>query len=160
MTKADIQATPNSLDITMTRAFAAPPALLYRAFSEPDLLKKWLGPKRLKMTIDSYDLRHGGNYRYIHKDNEGNEYAFRGVFHGEPSVENGISQTFEWEGLPGHVSFERLTFEEIEPGSTLVRTNSVYLNPEDRDGMLQSGMESGVNEGYEQLDELLETLKS
>ena len=159
MTKTDIQAAPNALDITITREFAAPPALVYRAYSEPDLLKKWMGTKQYEMTFEFYELRHGGGYRHVHKDNDGNVvFAFRGVFHGEPSVENGIGQTFEWEGLPGHVNFERLTFEEIEPGRTLFRNHSVYLSQEDRDGMLES-MESGVVEGFEQLDELLETLK-
>ena len=120
VTKTDIQATPNSLDITMTREFAAPPALLYRAFSEPDLLKKWLGPKRLKMTIDNYDLRHGGSYRYVHADDEGNAYARLGNVladlgrkdEARAAYEKGISQS-EKHGHSGMAEDLRLALIQL-----------------------------------------------
>jgi hypothetical protein len=86
---------------------------------------------------------------------DGTEYGFRGVFHGTPSVQDGITQTFEFEGMPGHVCLEKLTFEEIAPGRTIAHTASVYQSVEDRDGMIESGMETGVTEGYERLDALL-----
>jgi uncharacterized protein YndB with AHSA1/START domain len=95
----------------------------------------------------------------MHRDADGNEAAFHGVFHGTPSPENGIVQTFEFEGAPGHVSLETLTLEE-RGGKTLVRTNDVFQSVEDRDAAIASGMESGINESMERLDELLARLTS
>jgi uncharacterized protein YndB with AHSA1/START domain len=108
------------------------------------------------MEIDHLDARHGGTWRYVSRTPDGGEYGFRGVFHGTPSVD-GIVQTFEFEGMPGHVSLETLTLEERD-GKTILRANSVLQSVEDRDGMIASGMETGVNEGYEKLDELLAKL--
>jgi uncharacterized protein YndB with AHSA1/START domain len=107
------------------------------------------------MRIDRFELRDGGTWRYTHTDQEGNEYAFHGVFHGEPSPD-GMVQTFEFEGAPGHVSMDTLTLEEHD-GSTIVRTNSVFQSVEARDAMVEAGMDVGMREGYEQLDELLST---
>ena len=97
-----------------------------------------------------------GSWRYIHRDADGNEFAFYGVFHGTPSPD-GIVRTFEFEGTPGHVSLETATFEE-RGGRTLLRMNSVFQSVEDRDGMVQSGMEKGVNDSMERLDELVARL--
>ena len=85
--------------------------------------------------------------------------AFHGVFHGEPSLDGGVVRTFEFEGYPGHVSLETLILEERD-GKTLSRAVSVFQSVEDRDGMIASGMESGVNEGMEKLDELLARLQA
>jgi uncharacterized protein YndB with AHSA1/START domain len=156
MATTQIIAEPGTLQIQTLREFNAPREFLFRAFTELDLLVQWLGPRGLTMDIDYYDLRDGGAWRFIHRDADGNEYGFRGVFHGTPSVD-GIVRTFEFEGVPGHVSLETLTLEE-HGNKTLVRTNSVFQSVEDRNGMVQSGMESGVNEGYERLDELIATL--
>jgi uncharacterized protein YndB with AHSA1/START domain len=105
------------------------------------------------MTIERYDLRDGGTYRYIHADDAGNAYAFHGVFHGDPTPD-GMVQTFEFEGSPGNVSMDTLTLEERD-GRTTVRTNSVYQSVEARDGMVQSGMAEGMDDGYDRLEELL-----
>ncbi|HEX6796872.1 MAG TPA: SRPBCC family protein [Ktedonobacterales bacterium] len=155
--QTQITAEPGVPQIVITREFAASRALLYRAHTDPELLVQWLGPRRMAMTLDRFDLRDGGTWRYTHRDGEGNEYGFHGVFHGTPSPEAGIVQTFEFEGAPGHVSLETLTFEE-RGGKTLVRVNDVFQSVEDRDAMVESGMEDGVNEGYERLDELLARL--
>src|SRR5690606_23413804 len=119
MSKTTIVAQPGTQQIEISREFAAPAALVLRAFTEPDLLIRWLGPRRLTMTTDQFEARNGGTYRYIHRDEAGNEYGFRGVFHGTPSLD-GIVQTFEFEGWPGHVSLESMTFEERD-GKTIVR---------------------------------------
>ena len=156
MGETKITAEAGVPQILMTREFDAPPKVVFRAFTEPDLLVRWLGPRRLKMTIDRYDVRDGGSWRYIHTDEDGTEFGFHGVFHGAPSPD-GIVQTFEFEGYPGHVQMDTATFEEKD-GKTVVHLNSVFQSVEDRDGMLQSGMESGLNEGFEQLDELLAKL--
>ena len=155
--KTQITAEPGMPQIVITREFDAPRELIFRAHTDAELLAQWLGPRRLTMTLGRFDLRDGGTWRYIQRDDDGNEYGFHGVFHGTPSPEEGIVQTFEYEGAPGHVSLETLTFEE-RGGKTLVRLNDVFQSVEDRDAMVESGMEDGVNEGYERLDELLARL--
>jgi uncharacterized protein YndB with AHSA1/START domain len=104
------------------------------------------------MVIDEYDVRDGGRWRFVHRGDDG-EYGFHGVFHGDPSPD-GFTQTFEFEGAPGHVSLERLTLEERD-GRTIARTHSVYQSVAARDAMIENGMESGMNEGFDRLDDLL-----
>jgi uncharacterized protein YndB with AHSA1/START domain len=159
MGKTQITAEPGTPFLQITREFDAPKELVFRAYTEPDLLVQWLGPRGVQMRVDRYEVRDGGTWRYIHADDAGNEYGFHGVFHGQPSVEAGIVQTFEFEGAPGHVMLEWMTFEERD-GKTLLIGNSVAQSVEDRDAMVASGMESGVVEGYERLDDLLSRLKS
>jgi uncharacterized protein YndB with AHSA1/START domain len=158
MGKTEISAPPGVPQIVVTREFAAPRELLFRAFTEPELFVQWLGPRGLTTTIESFDLRHGGAWRYVSRDTDGSEYAFRGVFHGTPSPDH-LVQTFEFEGWPGRVSLETARFEG-QNGSTLLRQISVYQSVEDRDAMIESGMESGMNEGFDRLDELLARLVS
>lgn len=154
MGRTEIVAAPGSHQILITRGFEAPPALVFRAHTEPTLLARWLGPQGMTVTVERMELRDGGTWRYAHRDAEGAEYGFHGVFHGPPSPEAGIVQTFEFDGAPGHVSLETLTFEERD-GRTLVTSNAVYQSVADRDAMVASGMEAGVREGYERLDALL-----
>ena len=156
MAKTQIVAEPGVPFIEITREFAAPRALLFRAHTDPELLVQWLGPRALTTAIDHFEVRHGGTWRYTSRDAAGNDYGFRGVFHGTPSPD-GIVQTFEFEGWPGHVSLETLSFEERD-GRTLLRARSVFQSVEDRDQMVESGMEQGVTEGYERLDELIARL--
>jgi uncharacterized protein YndB with AHSA1/START domain len=156
MARTQIIAEPGVPQIVIAREFAAPRELLFRAHIEPQLLVQWLGPRELTMTVDRLEARDGGRWRYTHRDAAGQEYAFHGVFHGTPSSD-GIVQTFEFEGAPGHVSLQTLTFED-QGGKTLLRTNAVFQSVEDRDGMLQSGMEQGVNDSMERLDELVARL--
>jgi uncharacterized protein YndB with AHSA1/START domain len=153
MSTTEITAEPGSPQIVITREFDAPPEQVLRAHTDPDLVVRWLGPRRYKMELDRWDVRDGGTWRYVHRDDEGNEFGFHGVFHGEPSVD-GFVQTFEFEGYPGHVSLDTATFEDLG-GRTRLRANAVFQSVEDRDGMLQSGMEGGMNEGYDRLEELL-----
>ena len=154
--KTEILITPGTQQIIMTRTFDAPRELVFRAYTDPTLLIQWLGPRRMTMTIDRYEVRDGGSWRYTHRDDNG-EYGFHGVFHGDPSPDS-VVQTNEFEGVPGHVSLETLTLEERD-GKTLMRTNSVFQSVEDRDAMVQSGMEEGFNESMERLDELLARMK-
>ena len=153
MAKTEIVAEPGMPQLVITRAFAASRDLLFRAHVEPDLLVRWLGPRGLTMTVDRYEARDGGTWRFIHRDADGNAFGFRGVFHGTPSPD-GIVRTFEFEGAPGHVSLETLTFEE-RGDQTVVRANAVYQSVEARDAMIASGMEGGVDDGYERLEELV-----
>ena len=156
MPKTQIVAEPGVPQILITREFAAPRELLFRAHTDPELLVQWLGPRRLTMTVDRLDARDGGTWRFTHRDADGTEYGFHGVHHGTPSPD-GIVRTFEFEGAPGHVSLETLTFED-HGGRTLLRANSVYQSVEDRDAMIQSGMAEGVEDSMERLDELVARL--
>ncbi len=153
MATTRITAEPGLPFIEIEREFNAPRDLIFRAHTDPELLVQWLGPRRLTMTVDRLEIRDGGTWRYVHREPDGTEHGFHGVFHGTPSVD-GIVQTFEYEGTPGDVSLESLTLEERD-GRTLVRAHSVYRSIEARDAMIQSGMEQGLNEGYERLDELI-----
>jgi uncharacterized protein YndB with AHSA1/START domain len=158
MGTTEVTAPPGMPFIDIAREFDAPRELLFRAYTEPDLLVQWLGPRRYTMVIDRYDPRDGGAWRYVNRGEDGTEYGFHGVFHGTPSLDSMV-QTFEFEGAPGHVALDTLVFEPGD-GRTLVRTHSVYQSVEDRDAMLQGGMTDGVNEGFARLDELIARLKS
>lgn len=156
--KTEITAEPGRQQIIITREFDAPRDLVFRAYTDPELLVRWWGPRELTSTVDHYEPRDGGRWRIVQADAAGNEYGFHGVFHGTPSPD-GIVQTFEFEGVPGHVSMETLTLEE-RAGRTLVRTVSVFQSVEDRDGMVASGMERGVRDSDERLAELLTALRA
>ena len=142
--------------IDWEREFDAPVAAVFRAHAEPDLLVQWLGPRGYEMKLEHYDFRTGGGYRYLHTGDDGEEYAFNGVFHTVRPNEFAI-QTFEFEGFPDVVSIESMTFEDLGGRRTRLRGHSVYPTVEARDGMVSSNMESGMSEGYERLDELLAT---
>jgi uncharacterized protein YndB with AHSA1/START domain len=151
-----ITAEPGVPQILITSEHDAPRDLLFRAYTEPELLVQWLGPRRLAMTVGRLDARDGGTWRYVHQDADGREYAFHGVYHGAPSPDR-IVYTFEFEGNPGRVALETIIFEEIG-GTTLVRQSSIYQSVEDRDGELQSGLEEGARDSDERLDELMSRL--
>jgi uncharacterized protein YndB with AHSA1/START domain len=153
MSETKVQAPAGVPFIDVSREFDAPRDLVFRAFTDPELLVQWLGPQKYEMVIDTYDVRAGGTWRYLHRDADGNEYGFHGVFHGDPTPD-GIVQTFEFEGAPGHVSLDKLSLEERD-GRTTVRTHSVYQSLEARNAMVESGMAAGMDEGFNRLDALL-----
>jgi uncharacterized protein YndB with AHSA1/START domain len=144
--------------IILTREFDAPRDLVFRAHTDPDLLVQWLGPRELSTTIDTYEPRNGGTWRYVQTDPQGNAYAFHGVFHGDPAPDSTV-QTFEFEGVPGHVCLETVTLTE-QDGKTLMRTVSAFQSVADRDGMIAAGMEHGVQDSGARLAELLTRLQS
>ncbi|MFC5137117.1 SRPBCC family protein [Actinomycetospora rhizophila] len=148
-----ITADPAAPTVVITREFDAPRENVFRAHVEPDLVKRWLGPRDLTMEIDTYDARTGGAYRYTHRDADG-EYTFFGSFH-EVRPSERIVQTFTYEGFPDSVTLETMTFIDLGDGRTRLEGLSVFESLSARDGMVASGMEIGVNEGYEKLDELL-----
>lgn len=139
------------------REFDAPVEAVYQAHRDPDLVKQWLGPHGFEMDIETWDLRTGGRYRYVHTDPEGGEYRFNGVFHVARENEL-IIQTFEFEGFPDVVSIESMTLTDLGNGRTRLDAHAVYPSLEARDGMVASDMETGVREGYERLDEVLAAL--
>jgi len=157
--KTTISAEPGKQELFIIRDFDAPRELLFRAYTDPELYKQWVGPKDLTMTIEKMDVFDGGSYRFIH-ERDGHEYVFHGVYH-EVLANERIIGTFEFDGLPetGHVILGTTRFEELPNGRSRINHQSVFQTVEDRDGMLQSGMERGVNDGYEKLDDLLESMQ-
>jgi len=158
--KTVINAEPGKQELFITREFDAPRELVFKAHIDPDIYVQWLGPRDLTMTLETFEPTSGGRWRFIQKDNEGNEFGFHGVNHDVTAPER-IIGTFEFEGLPesGHVILETTKFESLPGGRTRVTTQSVYQSVEDRDGMVAAGMESGVVDGFERLDEILEKMK-
>jgi uncharacterized protein YndB with AHSA1/START domain len=154
-----IVAKPGSQDFFIEREFDAPRELVFRAFSEPELLVQWLGPDNLKMEIDKFDNRSGGSYRFVHIDEQGNRYGFNGVIH-EVAPPERLIRTFEFEGLPerGHVSMEIAEFQIVTSDRTRLKIQSIFKSVADRDGMIASGMEGGMKQSYLKLDELLNKL--
>lgn len=158
--KTNIIAEPGKQEMVITREFDAPRELVFKAFTDPELYVQWLGPRDLTMTLETFEPKSGGSWRYIHRDKEGNAYAFHGVNH-EVTAPERIIGTFEFEGLPepGHVILETARFEVLPGGRTRLTVQSVFQSVEDRDGMLQSGMEEGMNDSYARLDELMEKIQ-
>jgi uncharacterized protein YndB with AHSA1/START domain len=148
-----VTAEPGVQELFITREFDASRELVYQAHTDPDLYVQWLGPRGYEMKLETFEPVSGGKYRYTHKDPEGNEYGFHGTFH-EMSPERMV-QTFEFDGYPGHVSMDSMTLEELPGDRAKITIQSIFQSVEDRDGMVQAGMEKGVREGYERLDEIL-----
>ena len=140
--------------VRITREFDAPRSKVFRAHTDPDLVRQWLGPRGLEMTVDRWDCRTGGEYRYIHS-RDGEEFAFHGSFH-EVRPEECIVQTFTYEGMPDSVALEKVVFEDLGNGRTRLVATSLGDSFEARDAMIAGGMEHGIVEGYERLDEVLE----
>ncbi|WP_068264710.1 SRPBCC family protein [Janibacter limosus] len=152
ITTATIEADPEVPVIRITRDFPASAAQLFAAHTDPELYKRWVGPDSVDTVIDHWDARTGGSYRFLNTRGD-EEYAFHGSFH-EVSPER-IVQTFTFEGFPDGVSLETMTFEDLGDGWTRVHGHSLVATFEAREGMLASGMEVGINEGYAALDRML-----
>jgi len=153
MARTHVVAEPHVPQIVITREFRATRDLLFHANSDPDLLVQWFAPRGLAMTVDRFDLRDGGAWRYQHWEEDGTDHAFHGIFHGEPSPD-GIVRTSESEDRPGHVSLWTVTFPE-RGGRTLLTHNTVYQSVEDRDLDLRSGMRDSASDAMDRLAELL-----
>jgi uncharacterized protein YndB with AHSA1/START domain len=151
-----ITVEPGKQELFITREFDASRELVFKAFTDPQLIIQWIGPRDLTMRIEKHEPESGGSWRYIHSDKDGNEFGFHGVSH-EMKVPERLIRTFEFEGLPesGHVVLETARFEVLPGNRTRVTIQSVFQSVADRDGMVQSGMERGVVESHERLDEVL-----
>lgn len=140
--------------IEITREFDAPAEAVFRAHADPSLFAQWVGPRSIATRVIDWDCSTGGRWRYV-AERDGEEVAaFFGSFH-EVRPGERIVQTFTWEGAPDSVSLEILTLEELDGGRCRLHAVSVGESVEARDRMIAAGMESGIVEGYEQLDELL-----
>jgi uncharacterized protein YndB with AHSA1/START domain len=151
--ETQIEADPQVPLVRIVREFDAPKEMVFRAHTDPELVVRWLGPRNLTMTIDTWDCRTGGSYRYVH-ERDGEQFGFRGTFH-EVRPNELIVQTFTFEGFPDGVALEKLTLEDLGDGRTRLVATSLVDSFEGRDAFVASGMETGVVEGYERLDEVL-----
>ena len=150
--------TPTDREIHIERVFEAPRERVFAIYTDPELIPEWWGPRGTSAIVDEMDVRPGGSWRFVIRNSDGSETGFRGTYREVVAPER-IVQTFEWEGMPGHVSVETATFEDLGD-RTRVTTTSIFHTTEERDGMLGSGMEGGLQETYARLDELLERLAS
>jgi uncharacterized protein YndB with AHSA1/START domain len=147
--------TPGDRDVRIERIFNAPRDRVWRAMTDPELIAQWWG-RGNKLVVERFDLERGGHWRFVEHSDHG-VHGFEGRF-AEVVPPERVVQTFEWDGMPGHVALETLTLEDLGDGRTRLVTTSLFLTAEDRDGMLQSGMEGGVNESYAALDRVLAKL--
>jgi uncharacterized protein YndB with AHSA1/START domain len=150
--------TPADREIRIERIFDAPRDRVFAIYTDPALIPEWWGPRGTTTIVDQMDVRTGGSWRFITRGPDGSESAFRGSYR-EVTPPERIVQTFEWEPMAGHVSVETAVFEDLGDRTRVV-TTSLFHTAEERDGMLASGMEGGLNETYARLDELLVRLAS
>ncbi len=157
MAKSTLIAEPGKQEIIMSRVFDAPRDLVFKLMMDPTHIPHWWGKRGDTTTVDVMEPRPGGRWRYVERSPEGGEYGFRGVYHDIVSPER-VVNTFEFEGMPGHVGLVTVIFEDLG-GKTKITETSLYSSVTDRDAVIQSGMEEGANETYDRFDELLATLK-
>ena len=138
--------------------FDAPRDRVFAVYADPALIAEWWGPRGATTVVDHMDVRPGGGWRLLSRNSDGSEAAFQGTYR-EVDAPERIVQTFEWEGMPGYVSVETASFEELGD-RTKVTTTSLFHTTEERDGMLASGMERGLNDTYARLDEILAGLST
>ena len=144
-------------EVIITRAFAAPARLVWEAMSKPEYVSRWYGLKILDCAVCEIDHRVGGKWRFVLRAPDGSEHAFSGEYI-EIIAPKRVVYTENYEPLgPGHEIVVTATFEESD-GHTLLTSYLLYKSQSDRDGHLQSGMETGVNESHDRLAELLTTL--
>lgn len=157
MSTLQVAVVPNVPFIEFSRDFDAPVSAVYRAHADPDLVQQWLGPKGYTTEIDHWHLRTGGSYRFTHIDPDGAKFEFHGVFHAARPVDL-ITQICEYDGCPDVVSIETVRFVDLGDGCMRLIGHSTYPSQEARDGMADSGMEEGMAQGYERLDNVLAEL--
>lgn len=158
--KTTIKAEPGKQELFITREFEASRELVFKAYTDEKIYAQWLGPHGLETWFEVFEPVSGGKYKFVQKDQDGNEFSFHGVTH-EVVLNERIIGTFEFDGLPeaGHVTLETTRFKSLTGNRTRVTSQSIFQSVADRDAMVQSGMEHGVVEGYERLDDILESLK-
>lgn len=148
--------TPTDREIRIERIFEAPRDRVFAVYTDPALIPEWWGPRGTTAEVVEMDVRTGGDWRFLVRNSDGTQTGFRGTYR-EVAPPERIVQTFEWDGMPGYVSVETATFEDLGD-RTKVTTTSIFHTTEERDAMLSSGMEGGLNETYQRLDELLARL--
>ena len=153
MNNTNVKVEPGKHEIIITHMFDAPRDLVFKLYTNPELIPQWWGPRRLTTMVGRMETRSGGQWRFVQHDQDGKEFAFHGVYHEIKEPERVVS-TFEWEGMPGHVLMETIVFDDMN-GRTRVTDSSVFQTVEDRDGMVKTGMEEGSYESGERFAEVL-----
>ena len=149
---------PAAEPVIITHRFIkAPAALIFTAWTTPEHLKQWLGPRELEMISCEVDLRVGGGYRYVHRAPDGTEYAFSGKYL-EIDRPRRMVCTSVFEAFPDAEAVDTLTLEEKD-GGTMITTHTRHASIQARDGHLAGGMEAGMSTGYERLEALVEKLR-
>jgi uncharacterized protein YndB with AHSA1/START domain len=146
---------PAEREIRIERIFQAPRERVWRAMSEPDLIAQWWG-RGNKLVIERLEFERGGHWRFVEHSDHG-VHGFEGRYR-EISPYDRVVQTFEWDGMPGHVVIETMTLEDLGDGRTKLVNTSLFHTAAERDGMMQSGMEDGLNQSYAALDRVLAQL--
>ena len=154
MAKATVT-TPGERDVRIERIFNAPRDRVWKAMTDPKLIAQWWG-RGNKLVVEKMEVERGGHWRFVEHTPQG-VHGFEGRF-AEVTPPERVVQTFEWDGMPGHVALETMTLEDLGDGRTRLVTTSLFMTAQDRDGMVQSGMEGGLNQSYEALDRLLAKL--
>ncbi len=158
MAKTEYVIEPGKQQIMITRVFDAPRELVFKAFTDPKLVSQWFGPRAYSTTVDKMEARAGGLWRFVQRNEKGDEFAFHGVHH-EVAAPERIVATFEFEGVPGHVLLQTVTFEPLGRKTRLVE-QLVFQSVADRDGMVASGMQEGSDDSMDRMAEILENLKA
>src|SRR5262252_2383836 len=158
MPRTEYTIEPGKLDLISTVVLDAPRELVFKCYTDPKLFVQWWGPARYENIVEKFDARSGGEWRVVQRGADGAEFGFHGVNHTVQAPEM-ICQTFEYEGVPGHVALQTATFEALG-NKTKITAQIVFQSVMDRDGMVASGMKSGADESMERLTELLERIKS
>lgn len=153
MGKLTFTAEPGKQEVAYTRFFAAPRAQVFKSFIDPQLKPQWWGMRRSTTIVDKTEVKVGGIWRYINRDANKQEFAFRGVYH-EVTAPERLVNTFEFEIYPKGVSLDLLSFKDRD-GGTMLSVKSVYLSVEDRDVMVGFGMETMLTDSFDRLEELL-----
>ena len=149
-------AEPGKHEAVLEYVLEAPRDLVFKAYVDPQLIPQWWGPRRYITIVEKMEAKNGGSWRYLQRDSDGNTYGFHGVYHLVEKPEL-VVMTFEYEGMPGHVSLNTIRLE-MRNGLTRVIDSTVFQSVADRDGMLKTGMEDGSRESVERLAELLARL--
>lgn len=144
---------PSDREVRIERIFNAPRERVWRAYTDPEQLAQWWG-RGNKLDVERFELERGGHWRFVEHSDHG-DHGFEGRFR-EVTPPERLVQTFEWDGMPGYPAVNTATFEDLGDGRTKVVSTSLFYTTDERDGMLNSGMEGGLNESCAALDRLLE----
>jgi uncharacterized protein YndB with AHSA1/START domain len=153
--KNAIITTPSEREIHIERIFNAPRERVWKALTERELIAQWWG-RGNKLVIERFEPVRGGHWRFVEHSPQGT-HGFEGRYREVTPIER-IVQTFEWDGMPGHVVVETMRLEDLGGARTKLVNVSLFHTSEERDGMLQSGMEGGLNQSYAALDRVLERI--
>ena len=156
--RASAAADPGERVLVITRVFDAPREVVFKAFTDPTLVSQWFGPRQYTTTVDKMEARPGGLWRFVQRNEKGDEFAFHGVHHDVVAPER-IIATFEFEGVPGHVLLQTVNFEPVGQKTRLVE-QLVFQSVADRDGMVASGMQEGTDDSMDRMAEILATMKA